>query len=133
MSKSVIYVANTGAQNVLAGGTINLGGIIRRFGCTLDLNGDSITINEVGYYDVNVSVTAEPTAAGTLTVTLFNNGIAVPGATVSSTVAAADDPVGLSFESVVRVFCGANAGALTLVLTDTAANVTNAAVVVTKL
>ena len=133
MSKSIIYVANTGAQNVPVGGAVNLGGVVRRFGCALDLNGNSVTIDEAGYYDVDVSVTAAPTAAGEVTVTLFNNGVAVPGATATTTATAADDTVSISFNAVVRVFCGANAGALTLVLTGTASSVANAIIVVTKL
>jgi hypothetical protein len=133
MSKSAIYVANTGAQAVAVGGTIGLGGVIRRFGCAVELSGNSVVINEAGYYGVNVSITAEPTAAGTITATLFNNGVEVPGATASATAAAAGNPVNLSFESLVRVFCGATSGTLTLILTGGAANVTNSAMVVEKL
>lgn len=132
MSKSLLYVANTATQSVPVGGNINLGGIIRRFGCAPTLSGDSINVSESGYYDISVSVTTEPTAIGNVAITLLNNGVTVPGATASGTVAAANTPVNLSFESVIRVFCGANTGALTLVLSDTASNVTNVAVVVKK-
>ena len=133
MSKSAIYVVNSGAQSVPVDGTIGLGGVVRRFGCAIALSGNSVTIDEAGYYDINVSITAEPTVAGTITVTLFNNGVAVPGATASATAAAAGDPVNLSFQSVLRVFCGANTGSLTLVLTGGAANITNSAIVVNKI
>ena len=77
--KSAIFTANTNAQTVAVGGTLALGSTIRRYGCNLNQNGNSITINgcdDAGYYDVKVSVTAAPTAAGTVTVALFRNNVA---------------------------------------------------------
>ena len=133
MSRSAIYTANTGSQAVAVGGTINLGGIVRRFGCAVDLNGGTINLTEQGYYDVDISITAEPTAAGTITATLYNGGIAVPGATASATAAAAGDPVNLSIDAMVRVACCGTSGSLSVVLTGTAATVSNIAVVVDKL
>lgn len=133
MSKSAIYVVNNSAQTLAVGNTVALGVVNRRFGCAIDLNGNSVTLDDQGYYDVNVSVTAAPTAAGTVTITLFNNGVAVPGATASNATTVGGNPVNVSFESLVRVFCGANAGALTIVLTGSAATVSNVALVVTKI
>ena len=133
MSKSAIYVVNNTSPLVPVGNVIPLGSVIRRFGCALALNGNTVTADEVGYYAVNVSVTAEPTAAGTVTVTLFNNGVAIPGATASATAAAAGDPVNVSLDSLVRVLCYGVPGALTLVLTGAEATVTNVALVVTKI
>lgn len=133
MSKSAIYVANTGAQAVAVGGTLSLGSIIRRFGCAVDLVGNGVNLTAPGYYAVNVSVTAAPTAIGIVTATLFDNGVAVPGATASAAVSTANNPVNLSFESLVRVLCNGGSGSLSVVLTGTAANVTNVAMVVEKL
>ena len=69
MSKAGIYTVNAGAQTVAVGGVLNLGTINRRFGrecCepVMELNGSSITLNEPGYYDVDVAITALPIAAG---------------------------------------------------------------------
>ena len=133
MSKSAIYTANTGVQAVPVDGVISLGSIVRRFGCGIDLNGNGITIDEAGYYDVNVSVTAAPTVAGAATVTMLNNGIAVPGATATTTAAVAGDDVNVSFESIVRVFCNGNTALLSFVLTGGAASISNVAVVVSKM
>ena len=133
MSRSAIYTANTGSRAVAVGGAINLGGIVRRFGCALDLNGGTINLTEQGYYDVDISITAEPTAAGTVTATLYNGGIAVPGATASATAAAAGDPVNLSIDAMVRVPCCGNSGSLSVVLSGGAATVTNIVAVVEKL
>lgn len=61
MSKAGIYTVNSGAQTVAVGGVINLGSINRRFGrecCEpiMDLNGSGITLNEPGYYDIDVYI-----------------------------------------------------------------------------
>lgn len=131
--KSALYAANTGAQAVSVGGTINLGSIIRRFGKCVTLNGSGITIMEQGYYDVDVSVTAAPTAAGTVIVTLYKDGVAVPGATASATAAAAGNPVNLSLTALIRQCCPCSGSTLTLVLTGAAASVTNAAITVERI
>lgn len=133
MSKSAIFTANTGAQTVAVGGTLSLGTIIRRFGRCVNLNGSGITISEDGYYDVAASITAEPTAAGTITVSLLRDGVAVPGATASATAAAAGNPVNLSIAALVRQCCGCAGTTLTLVLTGAASTVTNVAVVVERI
>ena len=130
MSRVGIYTVNQSAQVVPVNGTISLGSINRRFGCkcnnALDLNGNGITINEAGYYDVDISVTATATAAGNVTVTLFKDGVAVPGATATATAAAAGT-VALPITPLVRQMCGSGS-TLTLVLTGTAATVNNASV-----
>lgn len=131
--KSALYTANTGEQAVSVGGTINLGSIVRRFGKCVTLNGTGIIIMEQGYYDVDVSVTADPTAAGTVIVTLYKDGVAVPGATASATASAAGDPVNLSISALIRHCCAFSGTTLTLVLTGAAASVTNVAVTVERI
>ena len=131
--KSAIYTANTTAAVTAVGSTIPFGSIIRRFGQNIDLSGTAINICGRGYYDVDISVTANATAAGTVTVALFKDGVAVPGATASATVSAAGDTVNLSIEALVREMCCDSTSTLTLVLTGAAATVTNVAAVVEKL
>jgi hypothetical protein len=135
MSKSAIYTVNNTTQAVAVGGTINLGTINRRFGQCIDLAGTGIQLNGPGYYNVEASFTVEPTAAGTVIITMYKDGVAVPGAVAYSTATAADDPVNLSISSIVRKFCPCADGieSLTFVLTGTAANIINSAVVVEKL
>lgn len=136
--KAIINTFNSGTQAVAVGGTIALGSISQRFGRNncgdyiLSLNGNGIAATERGFYKVNVSVTAAPTAAGTVTVTMFNNGVAVPGATASGSVTTANNPTNVSFPADVYVPCSGPAANLTLVLTGTASNVTNVAVTVEK-
>ena len=130
--KSAIFTANTNAQAVAAGGTLALGSTIRRYGCNLNQNGNSITINgcdDAGYYDVK----AAPTAAGTVTVSLFRNNVAVPGAAASAAVSTAGNPVNLSIAALVREFCCGDDSALTLVLSGAASTVSNVAVVAERI
>lgn len=139
MSKAAIYVANTTEQVVAINGVLSLGSVIRRFGCNncgnpiIDLAGNAISLNGSGYYDVDVSVVVTPTAAGTVTLTLYQDGVPVPGATASATVAAVDTTVTLPIDAIVRVFNNVGFSALTLVLTGAAATVDNVAVEVNKL
>ena len=136
--KAAIYVANTTAQTLAAGATIAPGTIIRRFGndrcCnpTINLSGAGITLNECGYYKVNVRVTDEPTEAGTVTVTLIQDGVVIPGAVASNTAAAATNPTSVTAGAIVRVI-GCATSTITAVLTAGAGSVTNVSVDVEKL
>ena len=135
MSKSAIYVANNTAQNVAVNGLINPGTVIRRFGCNLMLSGTAINTNGCGYYDIDASFVVAPTAAGNVTITMFKDGIEVPGATASETATAANDIINLSISALVREYCpcGDSSSNLTFVLTGTASSVTNVAIVGEKL
>lgn len=135
MSKAGIYTVNSGAQAVAVGGVINLGSINRRFGrqcCEeiINLNGSSITLNEPGYYDVDVAVTSLPTAAGPVTIAVFQDGAAVPGST-NSVQGTAGNPVNLVSLPLIRVRCG-SASNLTVVLVNGAGTVANISVKVLK-
>lgn len=137
MSKATIYTVNSGAQAVAVGGAINLGSIVRRFGrecCdpSINLNGSSITLNEPGYYDIDVAVTALPTAAGPVTITVFQDGTAIPGSTNTTTAAAAGNPVNVVSLPMVRVRCS-SASSLSVVLTNGAGTVANVSVKVIKI
>ena len=135
MSKSAIYIVNNTPQNVADGGTINLGTIIRRFGQCLNLAGTGIQLLSPGYYDVDASITIEPTTAAEITVTMYKDGVAVPGAIATDVSADANDPVNLSISSLVRKFCQCADGieSLSFQISGAAASVTNIAIVVEKI
>lgn len=135
--KSVLYAAMQTPSAVAVGGVIPLGSLIRRYGCDLSLNGNAVNITggnqSAGYYDVDASLTVAPAAVGTVTVTLFKDGVAVPGATASATAAAANDALDLNITALVRQVCCAAGSALTLVLTGAAASVDNVALRVQRI
>ena len=129
---NLIYTANTTAQTVPVGGTVNLGGIKRRTGCALSMSGDTITMHKSGYYDVYVGITATPTVIGTVTATLYQDGVPVSGATASATVAATETAVSLAFPAVVRLCGECCTSNLTIVMSGVETTVNNVAVKVIK-
>lgn len=130
--KSALYTALQTPTAVAIDGVIPLGSIIRRYGCDANLNGNAVNITNAGYYDVDVSITVAPTAAGTVTATLVKDGVAIPGATASAS-AAAGAPTVLSFPALVRQACCASGSALTLVLSGAAATINNVALRVQRI
>lgn len=132
MSKSAIYTVNTAAPTVAVNGTIPLGNTVRRYGACIRQDGNAISICGKGYYLVTASVTASPTAAGDVTVTLLKDGVAVPGATGTATVAAAGT-ADITITCIVRNICDCGSSLLSLALTGTASVVDNVAVTVEKL
>lgn len=136
MSKAAIYVVNNSTQDVAVDGAINPGTIIRRFGQCVGLSGNGIQLNSSGYYDLKTSITLSSTEEGEVTVTVLDNGIPIPGATATETIAAADDVVNLSIVALIRqVECCYNPGpaSLTFIVSGIPATVTNIASTVIKL
>lgn len=135
MSKSAIYTVNSSPQNVAVNGIISLGSIIRRFGPNLNLAGNAIQINGSGYYNLDSSITLAPTAAGNVTVSVFKDNVLIPGAIATETATAANDPVNISINALIREMCPCcdELSNLTFVLTGTASSVTNIAVTVEKI
>ena len=117
---------------VAVGGVIPLGSLIRRYGCDIALNGNAVNLTGTGYYDVDASITTTLTAAGTVTATLYKDGVAIPGATASAT-GAASGTVDLSIPALVRQACCAAGSDLSLVLTGAAATVNNVALRVQRI
>ena len=131
MSKSAIYTANAVASTVAVGDLIPLGSTSRRYGCNLRQDGNGITATGAGYYLVTMSATVAPTAAGAVTITGQKDGVAIIGATATST-ASAGAATDLAFSAIVRnIGCGSSI--LSFVLTGAAATVSNFAVSVVKL
>lgn len=131
MSKSAIYTANAAASTVAVGDLIPLGSTSRRYGCNLRQDGNGITATGAGYYLITMSATVAPTAAGAVTITGQKDGVAIIGATATST-AAAGAATDLAFSAIVRnIGCGSSI--LSFVLTGAAATVSNFAVSVVKL
>lgn len=106
MSRAFIMTVNNSTQNVQANGIISLGNVARMFGCNLRLNGDSVNAKGEGYYQFTANVVLAPAAEGAVTVTLYDNGVQIPGAFATTTVAAANDVVTLNVPTAIRVKCG---------------------------
>lgn len=133
MSRSLIQTANQSAQTVAANSIISLGSTQRRFGCNLRLSGNGIEINGEGYYTVDCCVSVVPTAAGPVTVALYNNGVQIPGAIAYGAVSTAGDSITLPITATIRQGCCCDsADNLTCVLIEGAGTVQNVSLRVEK-
>ena len=133
MSKSLIQTVNQSSQVVAANSIIDLGSVIRRFGCNCRLNGNAIEVDGAGYYTVESTVTLAPTAAGNVTVAIYKNGTPLTGATATGSTTTAGNPITLPIQATIREGCGCDGGtSLTVVLVSGASTVTNVSMRVEK-
>lgn len=133
MSKSALYTALTTPTSVSSGSIIPLGTTIRRFGCNVSQDGNTISIKGKGYFLVNVSVTAAPEAVGAVTAMLNKDGVPATGATAFGSVSTAANPTALPITAIVRNACDCDSSILSLVLSGQDSTVQNVAVTVVKL
>jgi hypothetical protein len=135
MSRSAIYVVNSNSQDVVADGVINLGTVVRRYGCNLHQVGNGIRVAGAGYYELDANVVLTPAATGTVTVTAYKDNMAIPGANATFAVAETDSPVTLPIVGMIRENCPCcdDVSTLTLVLSGGNATVSSAVVIVDKL
>ena len=108
MSKSLLQTVNTSPQDIAVNGIILPGSVLRRYGCNCRLNGNAQELTGEGYYEITGTVTLAPTAAGLVTVALYENGVQIPGAVASATASAAAASVTLPLVATVRQGCGCN-------------------------
>ena len=133
MGRSLIQTANQSQQTVALNSIIGLGSVQRRFGCNLRLSGNGIEVSGEGYYTIDADVSISPTAAGPVTVALYNNGVQIPGAIAYGSVTTAGNPTNLCINATVRQGCCCDsADNLTCVLLAGAGVVNNISVRVVK-
>lgn len=127
--KAAIYTANTSPATITLTAqqptvALPLGTTVRRFGRTcceniLELSGNGILARDSGYYDVDASVVLTPATAGTYTVSLYQDGQPVQGASQSVT-AMASASISFNIPAIVRTRCECGTSTLTLVVSTTA-------------
>ena len=61
-----------------------------------------------GYYEINFNTNASSATAGVIALGLYQDGILVPGTTITSTLTAAGDIENLKFSKIIQVCCRAN-------------------------
>lgn len=133
MSKSLIQLYNESTQAVTENNVINLGSVLRRYGCNLRLSGGAVEIDGPGYYEANVIATVEPTAVGDVTVALFENNVQIPGAIASAYASLAESPVVLPIVTTIRKGCNCDgASQIVLKLIEGPGNVTNVSTKIVK-
>lgn len=131
MSKSLIYMANTSSQSLVDGGVVNFGFIRSRYGCNCQSNGSTVQVRGTGYYSIDTNLTIVAGAAGVVTVTLYKDGVTIPGA-VASNIVSNGGTVSISIPAVVREKCCDTTSLITAVVSGIATTVTNASIEVIK-
>ena len=129
---------NTTSQAIATNGLLNFTTDRILTGCTATRDGQTFQLNKPGYYYVTFNaVAAATTTVGELTVELYNNGVAVPGAEASYTTTTAGDNSNYAFSTIIRVLPSCcvvnNAARLTVVNTGVDATYTNVNINITKL
>lgn len=133
MSKSLIQTANQSSQTVAPNSIISLGSVQRRFGCNCRLSGNAIEISGEGYYEIDAAVSLAPTAAGNVTVALYENGVQIPGAIAYGSVSTAGNSLTLPLTATIRQNCCCDsADNITCVLVAGASTVNNISMRVVK-
>lgn len=110
---------------------VPFGSVIRRFGKALSLDGGSIVCCGSGYFDCDVLLNMTPTATGPVTAQLYQDGVAVPGATVTVQGTAAA-PMVLPVKALVRN-CGCDCNSVLTVRVNASGTINNLSAVVEKL
>ena len=132
MSRAIIFTVNDTPQSVQDGSALMPGSIRRRYGAGLDLSGNGFLVGGVGYYKITVCTTLTPTAEGTATISVSQNGTDIPGVTASETVSGANETISLYATGILRVFNNDSAVNLTFILSGVDAQVTNVAITIEK-
>ena len=130
--RSAIYAVNTSTATIPEGGAYQPNTIIRRFGQCCQMANNAMELNGQGYYDVAVTATVSGTVAGNVTMTVYQDGAAVPGMNATQTIKAVGDTVTLGTSGIVRVYYGKNSSTLTIVIGEQAVTGNNLAIDITK-
>ena len=120
---SGIYTVYTGSTAVPTGGYLPAGTTVRRYGKNLAQAGDGILLDGPGYYliNANVVVTGTGATAGTVTLTLTEDGTPIQGG-LSSVTIAPDSIDTITVHAIVRKKCCDTP--TTIQIKNTGANVT---------
>lgn len=143
MSAGYLYSANTTTQTPAIGANVNMGSAIHRFGCVkgtstpfINVNGITTILSSAGfcpsYFNFSTVFNVIPSTTGTVTITAYQDGTAIPGATSSVTVAATDTDVVVPIVFGVRLNNGVTSSNITYVISGVASNIINAIQVVDK-
>lgn len=131
MASSILYAVNSTTQPTVATGTVvNFGVPVRRYGSLIQLSGGNVEISGMGYYNIDVSVDILGTAAGTLLIQVYKDGVLVPGAIATRTTGDGSNYT-VTIPTVVRQKCCCST-TITVVASGVASSITNAAIRVEK-
>lgn len=132
----MLYTYTASSQTVVTNGAIALQNNALNCSCMEHPAGSTtITIRSPGIYIIDVTVNATSATTGPLSFQLYNNGVAVPAAIATNTIATENNVSNFAFTVAMRIRCSCsaidNSAQLTIVnASGNAAIVSNAAVVI---
>lgn len=137
MARALLQTVNQSIQAVTPDANvpaiINLGTAVHGYGCGIKLSGNGIQIEDSGYFKINCNVSVAPTAAGPVTVALYNGSNQIEGAIAYGSVSTAENPITLPLQTVIRRGCNCNGSdSITVRLIAGAGNVQNISTIVEK-
>lgn len=97
---SLLYATSTSTTSLTSGSNVQFNKIVRRYGRNIVLNNYTPVIAGRGYYNIDTVFTGVASTAGTVTLALCQDDVQIPGATVTTTVAAGDT-IGLSLSTLI--------------------------------
>lgn len=131
MSNCVLYAANKQSQSFVAAGTVvNFGQPVHGYGNAIVLSGGNAVLNCQGYFAVIANVSFTATTGGTITIQLYKDGVAIPGAQ-ATVIAVANGGYAVAVPAILRQKCCCES-VITAEISGATGTVTNAAIVVGK-
>ena len=125
-NNSLIYLVTPTTSSVATNGVLPLTTIVRRRGSCIQQSNDSIVLGSPGYYRVSITSTFTAPTAGTVALSLRQDGVQIQGATASTTITTATTEVrSLSLDTIIRVPCCGAPVTITAVNTGVAITTSN--------
>lgn len=116
----MIELVNSTSATLTADQAIPLGGLTARSNANVGVSDNSIQLNRPGYYGVDGQFTVTGTSAGDVTIQLYANGTAIPGALTTETLTEGGTAT-LSLKKVVRALPSTNINRVNLTFKTSAA------------
>lgn len=110
---SLLLTSNTTAGAIAAGGPLPLGTAVHGCGRAIRQEGNSIRLNEAGYYMVDIALNADITGADAVTLQMYADGAPVQGAAVTVVPDAAGAAIEAAIPWIYRKECGCRPTILT--------------------
>lgn len=134
MANGALYVTGGRSLATTTGEIVPLGTVVRKFGNNISYGNGTIYLRDRGYYDIDAAFVIEPSAAGTVTVQMYKNGVPVQNAFASISVTTTDVVETICIPAIMRVRCNCDDPVeITYQVTSGTVEVLNASATVIKL
>lgn len=128
---ATIYAVNVLNQTLADGDTINFGEVVRKSGNGYSLSAGNILVHGLtGLHDISTNVVFTSTSAGTATLQLYKDGVAIPGARSELAVLSGVVATLNIADAIAKVACACEEAVITAVLSGVGADISSASITV---